>query len=154
MNSISKEIAIIFIAMLPIAELRLALPMALNVYQMSIGEAFFWSALGNFLPIFFIVYLLEGVSHWLSEHFHLFNRFFTWLFERTRRKHSKKFEIFKNMALVTFVAIPLPMTGAWSGVAAFVFGIPPKRSLPLIGLGILIAGIIVASLSQGMGLLL
>ncbi|MDI6689728.1 MAG: small multi-drug export protein [Actinomycetota bacterium] len=61
---------------------------------MSIGEAFFWSALGNFLPIFFIVYLLEGVSHWLSEHFHLFNRFFTWLFERTRRKHSKKIRNF------------------------------------------------------------
>ena len=66
------------------------------------------------------------------------------------KKHSKKFETFEEIALVTFVAIPLPGTGAWSGaLVAFVFGIPPKKSIPLIFLGVAIAGIAVSLITLG-----
>ena len=79
-----------------------------------------------------------------------FNRFFTYLFERTRKKHNGKFEKWGALALITFVAIPLPVTGGWSGaLAAFVFGIPFKKALPLIFLGVIIAGAIVTGLSLG-----
>ena len=55
------------------------------------------------------------------------------------------------MALVTFVAIPLPMTGVWSGaIAAFVFGIPYKKGVLMISLGAMIAGIIVTLVSLGL----
>ena len=77
-----------------------------------------------------------------------FDKFFTFLFERTRRKHSKKFEKWGALALITFVAIPLPITGGWSGaLAAFVFGIPFKKALPLIFSGVIIAGVIVTGLT-------
>ena len=52
-------------------------------------------------------------------------------------------------ALIVFVAIPLPMTGAWTGaLIAFLFGIPFKKAFPLITLGIMIAGIIVLVISK------
>jgi uncharacterized membrane protein len=145
------QVATMLIAMLPIAELRAALPVALAVYRMSFWPALFWSALGNMFPIFFIVYLLKPVVDFLIKHWGLARRFFDWWFGHVRRKFeggALKYGI--DLALVIFVAIPLPLTGAWSGaVAAFLFGIPPRRALILIGIGVIIAGIIVGLLTGG-----
>lgn len=148
----SPVLKTLIMAMLPIGELRVALPLALTHYNLSLPLAFILSVVGNMIPIIFIVFFLEPASKFLSDHNKFARWFFRWLFERTRRKHSKKFETLEEIALVTFVAIPLPMTGAWSGaVAAFVFGIPPKKSLPLIFLGVIGAGIIVTIVTKGIG---
>lgn len=145
------QVATMLIAMLPIAELRAALPVALAVYKMSFWSALFWSVLGNMFPIFFIVYLLKPVADFLIKHWGLARSFFDWWFSRVRRKFEQgalKYGI--DLALVIFVAIPLPLTGAWSGaVAAFLFGIPPRRALILIGIGVIMAGIIVGLLTGG-----
>lgn len=146
----TPQIITLLISMLPISELRGAIPVAIGVYNMSATAAFLWAVLGNIIPVVFILWLLEAVSKFLSRHIYWFNRFFTWLFERTRRKHSKKFERWRDLALIILVAIPLPFTGAWTGVlAAFVFGVPIKRAFPLIVLGVLIAGLIVTSVTVG-----
>jgi uncharacterized membrane protein len=138
------------LAMMPIGELRVALPVALEVYKMPWLTAFALSVVGNMIPVIFFAFLLDPISKFLMEHSKFFKWFFNFLFERTRKKHSKKFETLEEVALVTFVAIPLPVTGAWSGIlAAFVFGIPPKKSIPLIFVGVLIAGIIVSALTLG-----
>lgn len=140
----------ILMAMAPLGELRVALPYALTKLSLPFWEAYFLSVVGNMIPIIIIIYLLDPVSKFLSKHSRLFKRFFDWLFERTRKKHSHRFEVLEEIALVSFVAIPLPVTGAWSGaVAAFVFGIPPKKSLLLILLGVMIAGIVVGLLTIG-----
>jgi uncharacterized membrane protein len=137
-------------AMLPITELRGALPLALLHYKIDIFTAYFVTVIGNLVPVIFIVFLLDPVQKFLSNHSRLFRWFFQKLFERTRSKHTKKFETMEEIALVTFVAIPLPMTGGWSGaLAAFVFGIPPKKSIPLIFLGLIIAGLIVLAITLG-----
>ena len=61
---------------------------------------------------------------------------------------GRRFHTYGDMALVLLVAIPLPMTGAWTGsMAAWVFNIPARRAIPLIGLGVVIAGIIVTALT-------
>jgi len=141
---------VLFVAMLPIFELRGALPYALVQLDMALPLAFLLSVVGNMLPVVIITFLLDPISKFLSKHSKFFRWFFDKLFDRTRRKHGKKFETLEEIALVSFVAIPLPMTGAWSGaLAAFVFGIPPKKSLPLITLGVLIAGVIVSALTLG-----
>lgn len=146
----TPEIITLLISMLPISELRGAIPVAIGVYDMSVASAFFWAVLGNIIPIIFILWLLEKVSNFLSHKIYWFNRFFTWLFERTRSRHIKKFERWQDLALIILVAIPLPFTGAWTGaLAAFVFGVPIKRAFPLIVLGVLIAGIIVVSVTVG-----
>jgi len=138
------------LSMVPIGELRAAIPLGISHYGLSAIQTFFIAVIGNMLPVVAIAFLLEPVSSWLMKHSKYFHWFFNWLFEHTRKKHSKKFEVFEEVALVTFVAIPLPMTGAWSGaLAAFVFGIPPKKSLPLIALGVAIAGVIVTVITLG-----
>lgn len=143
----------LFISMIPIGELRAAIPLGLTHYGLGVVTAFLVAVIGNMIPVVIIAFLLEPVSNWLMKHSKFFRWFFNWLFERTRKKHSKKFEVLEEVALVTFVAIPLPMTGGWSGaLAAFVFGIPPKKSIPLVGLGVAIAGVIVTLITLGVKL--
>lgn len=145
-----EYLKLLITAMMPIGELRVAIPLGLTTFNLGVVQTYIISVIGNMIPILFIVFLLEPVSIFLSKHIKFFRWFFNYLFERTRRKHSKKFETLEEVALVTFVAIPLPVTGAWSGaLAAFVFGIPPKKSLPLIFLGVLIAGVIVTLITEG-----
>lgn len=145
-----EYLKLLITAMMPIGELRVAIPLGLTSFNLGIVETYIISVIGNMIPIFFIVFLLEPVSEILSKHSKSFKWFFNYIFERTRTKHSKKFETLEEIALVTFVAIPLPVTGAWSGaLAAFVFGIPPKKSLPLIFLGVLIAGVIMTLATLG-----
>ena len=74
--------------------------------------------------------------------------FFTWLFNRTRRK-GKLVEQYETLGLMLFVAIPLPITGAWTGcIAAFIFGIKFRHAILAIFYGVLIAGAIVTSLTK------
>ncbi len=149
---ISPRIATFFTAMIPIGELRASIPIALSAYGMGIFETYVISVLGNMVPAIAILWILEPVSRFLMNRFKLFNRFFTWLFNYTRKRHSKRFEKYEGFALVTFVGIPLPFTGAVTGsLIAFVFGIPPKRALLHVFIGLLIAGIIVTTVYETVG---
>jgi uncharacterized membrane protein len=148
-GELPPQLITFIVAMLPISELRGAVPLAMFGLGLPALEAFTWSVSGNALAGVLVVTLLEPVSKTLRV-LKPFDWFFNWLFERTRRKHTKRFESYRNLALFLFVAIPLPMTGAWSGAAAaFVFGIGWKSAVPLILLGVLAAGILVTLLSAG-----
>lgn len=153
--NMEKEILTILIAASPISELRGAIPIAVFLWNFSVGKAYLLSVFGNFLPVIPLLFFWKYLAEWLSHRIYFLNRFFTWLFEMTRRRHNHHFEIWRELALIVFVAIPLPFTGAWSGtIAAFVFGIPFRRAILDIGLGILISGLIVLLLLKtGMFLL-
>jgi uncharacterized membrane protein len=139
-------------AMTPVGELRAAIPIALGTYGMGIIETYIISVLGNLVPVIAILWILEPVSKFLMQKFHWANRFFSWLFNRTRKKHSAKFEKYQGFALIGFVGIPLPVTGGWTGsLIAYVFGIPPKKALGQIVIGVLIAGIIVTVIVKTVG---
>lgn len=139
MGGFPPWLAVSIISMLPIFELRGGIPAGVAL-GMPVWKAAVIAVIANMLPIPFLLWFLDPFSRWLSRHFKVMDRFFTWLFARTRRKHSKDFERWEEFALMIFVAIPLPMTGAWSGaVAAFVFGIPNRVALPFIFFGVLIA---------------
>jgi uncharacterized membrane protein len=135
--------------MLPITELRGSLPLALTLYHLKIWGAFFFSVVGNILPIFILLPLLSFIEK-IAKKSKNFSYFLNWLFERTRKKFSKKYSLYRDLALTIFVAIPLPFTGAWTGaIAAFLFGIPYWRAIGLIFLGLLISGIIVSLFVTG-----
>ena len=149
-NDFPPELATFIISMLPVSELRGAIPVAISIYGLNPLQAYLIAVVGNIVPVIFILKYIDPISKYLMSKSKFFNRFFTYLFERTRRKHNGKFEKWGALALITFVAIPLPVTGGWSGaLAAFVFGIPFRRALSLISLGIMIAGVIVTGLSLG-----
>ncbi|WP_406658188.1 small multi-drug export protein [Methanolobus sp. ZRKC2] len=142
LSSVPDWLATMIIGALPIAELRGAIPVAIGMYGMAPEYAYFFAVLGNMIPVIPLLLFLEPVSSYLRR-FRVFDMFFSWLFERTRRNHTEKFEKYGTMALTLFVAIPLPVTGAWTGcVAAFVFGIEFKHALPAILVGVMIAGLI------------
>lgn len=137
-------LVVAIISVLPVFELRGAIPAGVAL-KMPLWQAAVVAVVFNMLPIPFLLWFLDPFSSWLSRHSRTMDRFFTWLFARTRRKHSRSFERWQELALMIFVAIPLPMTGAWSGAAAaFVFGIPHWTALLFIFLGVLIACGVVA----------
>ena len=140
----TNEIITFLVAALPLSELRGAIPLAILKFGFSPYKAFFISVLGNLLPVLPLLIGLDKFSEYLSHRFYWFNRFFNWLFERTKVRHENHFHYWGDIALFIFVAIPLPLTGAYSGaVAAFVFGIPKKHAFWSIALGVLAAGLIV-----------
>ena len=137
-----------FLAMLPILELRGSIPWAILAGGMHWQDAFIWSLIGNFVPIIPILLLLEPVSNYLRR-WKLLDRFFDWLFARTRRK-GKMVEKYETLGLILLVAIPRPGTGAWTGaLAAFVFGVRFRLALPAIIIGVIIAGTLVTSIVMG-----
>jgi len=133
----------LLISMVPFIELRGSIPAA-SYWKADLWTTFLWAVVGNMIPIPFILLLLGPISDWLRRRSRAMDRFFSWLFSRTRRKHSRSFERWRDLALCFFVAIPLPGTGAWSGaLAAFVFGVPFRRAMVAITCGVLIAGVVV-----------
>jgi uncharacterized membrane protein len=137
-----------FIAMLPVSELRGAIPYALWAGKLSWKEAYVIAVLGNFVPVIPLLMFLERVALWLRR-YPLGDRFFTWFFSRAERKGGL-IERFEAVGLTMFVAIPLPVTGAWTGcAAAIVFGVRWKLALPAIALGVMIAGCVVTLASLG-----
>lgn len=145
----SAEIITFLLAMTPVGELRLSIPIALSNYNLSWPIAYIISVLGNLVPVLFFLLFLDPISSWLSNNFKVFNKFFSRLFARTRRKHGDKVKKYGYPGLVLVVAIPLPITGAWTGtLLAFLFGIDFKKAFSLIALGVMIAGAIVTGLTK------
>lgn len=135
--------------MAPIGELRVSLPAALTIYQLNWGAAYLISVIGNLVPVVFLLLFLEPVSNWLSRRSEICQKFFFWLFAKTRKQYSFKMKKYGYPALIAFIAIPLPITGGWTGsIIAFLFKIPVKIAFSLISLGVIIAGAIVLATTQ------
>ena len=142
----SNELVVLIISALPLIELRGALPVAINLFHMPWYYAFPLAIIGNLLPVPFILLFLNTFSRLLSK-IDTFQRILQWLFERTRR-WGKIVERYERIGLTLFVAIPLPITGAWTGsLAAILFGLKFKHAFLSIFIGILIAGAIITCLS-------
>jgi uncharacterized membrane protein len=145
-----EPLAVMLLATLPVFELRGAIPFALGVLDMPVWQSYVWAVLGNLLPVPFILLFLGPVTAWAEDHWGGLHRFLERLFSHTRRRHTTRFDRWRDLALITFVAIPLPITGAWSGaLAAFVFGVERRKAFGLISIGVLIAGVVVTVLWQG-----
>ena len=149
--SFPSSIATFLISALPVGEHRLGIPIGLTVYHLPAWQAYLSGLLGSFFPVIFIIFLLKKVADWLSLRSRPFKRFFDWIFDHTKNRHSKKVEVLGDLALVFFAAMPVPVIGgAWTAaLVAFVFGIEYKRSLPLIFLGLMIGCGIVLLLTLG-----
>lgn len=144
-----EELFLLLVAASPVVELRGAIPLGLLIYGLPLWQVFILAIIGNMIPVLLLP-VLGVLARELSLRFTFFEGFFTWLFNRTRKRHAKMFKLLRNFALVLFVAIPLPFTGAWTAMlAAFVFGIPFRLAFPLILFGVIIAAVIVSVLTLG-----
>jgi uncharacterized membrane protein len=144
----SKELIVILLAALPVAELRLSIPIAIIELNIDPVTAFTLSVIGNMMPVVPLLLFLEPVSNFLRR-WKIGDMFFNWLFSRTYHRHNARFEKYGSIGLAIFVGIPLPVTGAWTGcAAAFVFGFEFKHSFFAILAGVIIAGIVVTVLTM------
>lgn len=146
LSGLPDEVVTVIIAALPISELRGAIPVAYCVMKMPLSKTLIFSYIGNMLPVIPLLVLLEPVSARLRR-FHIWRKFFDWLFERTKKK-AEIVQRYEALGLILFVAIPLPVTGAWTGcIAASLFKIKFKYAFPAIFIGVIIAGVVVTLLT-------
>ncbi|MBU4252428.1 MAG: small multi-drug export protein [Candidatus Omnitrophica bacterium] len=144
LNQLPKDYVVMIVGALPISELRGAIPLGLS-FGMPLVKAFWLSVLGNCLIVAPALFLFVPVTNVLRR-FKIWARFFDWVFERTK-KNSDAIQKYEALGLAIFVAIPLPMTGAWSGViAASLFKIRFRYAFLAIIAGVICAGLIVSAL--------
>ncbi len=142
----AKELVVLVTSALPILELRGGIPVAIGLFDFPWYYSLLLAVIGNLLPVPFILLFLNSANRLFSR-VPFFDRFLTWLFERTRRR-GRIIEKYKRIGLILFVAIPLPVTGAWTGsLAAVLFGLRFRHAMLSIFIGVLIAGAIVTCLS-------
>jgi len=143
---ISQPLIVFIVSMLPVAELRGALPVAINVFHIQWYFALPIALVGNLIPVPLIFLFLERLRRLLAR-MGIIGRLVERFFDLTRRR-AGLIEKYGPIGLVLFVAIPLPITGAWTGtVAAFLLGMRFRDALLPICLGVFIAGVIVTVLS-------
>ena len=143
MSLIEQFLSVFGLAMVPVFELRGAIPVGVAA-GLPFWTVFLTAFLGNLLPVPFLILFTRLVFEWLRTKSALLERFVS----RLERKAASKEDLLKKyelLGLCILVAIPLPGTGAWTGsLVAAVFDIRLKHAFPAIALGVLIAGIIVS----------
>ncbi len=148
MGALTELFYIVGISMVPVIELRGAIPVGVGM-GLPFWPVFFAAVIGNLLPVPFLVLFTRRVFGWLRTKSGLLERFVSKMEKKAEAKKSliEKYEL---LGLCILVAIPLPGTGAWTGsLVAAVFDLRLKRSFPAIVLGVLIAGVIVSMVTYG-----
>lgn len=144
-----KELAVSFVAALPVFELRGSIPLGISL-GLPLVKVYLLSIIGNLLPVIPLLALFKYFFHKLED-IRFLGKFFKWWFRRVEKK-SKIVERWGFWGLVLFVAIPLPVTGAWTGtVAATLFELKTRKAFLAILTGVAIAGIIVSVIVGGLG---
>ncbi|KAL3699748.1 hypothetical protein R1sor_017770 [Riccia sorocarpa] len=136
------ELIVLTVAMLPVLELRGAIPIS---YWLKLDpiKGYALAVLGNMVPVPFVVLYLEKLSRFLGDRSSSAKTFLTWLFEKTRKKGGV-IEEFEWLGLMLFVAVPFPGTGAWTGAfLAALLGMPFWEALTANLCGVLLAGLLV-----------
>ena len=143
-----KFLQALVISMVPIAELRVGLPIAI-ASGLPFPLAFLASVLGNMLPVPFIIIFIKKVFSWLRKHWPWMNNIVTKLEARAESKQGT-IDRYGPWGLLLFVAIPAPGTGAWTGaLIAALMNMKLRQAVPVIFVGVCIAGFLVAGITFG-----
>ena len=144
-----ESIVTLIISMLPVVELRLAIPIGVSL-GLPVWKAAAISVVGNLLPVPFIIAFIRVIMDWLRTKSNTMERFVAWLEKKGTGPKADRVRQFEFWGLLLFVAIPLPGTGAWTGaLVAALLDVRMKRALPPIVLGVLAAAVIVSLATAG-----
>jgi len=154
-----KYLIIFLVSMVPIIELRGAIPISQAPgFELPLLTSYIVAVLGNMVPVPFIYLFARKVLEWgakrkWSKTFAWIGKCFKWILKKGEKAGDKLKSSAGNglfVALMLFVGIPLPGTGAWTGtLAASILDMGFKKSVIAVLLGVLIAGIIMACISFG-----
>ena len=147
-----KYLTVFFVSMVPIVELRGAMPIAMGM-DISFPVALLICVIGNMLPVPIIYFFARKVLIWGADKKYI-GKFFTFCLEKG--EHAGQKLVAKTgrqglfIALLLFVGIPLPGTGAWTGtLGASFLDMGFKSTVLAVCLGVILAGIIMAVASTG-----
>ena len=148
---LKKYLIVFFVSMVPLIELRGAIPIAEGMH-LPLVQYYIIAVIGNMVPVPFIYFFARKILIWGCNK-PVIRKFFTWCLEKGE-KGGKKLQDTAGkglfVALLLFVGIPLPGTGAWTGtLAASILDMDFKSSIIAVMLGVILAGIIMAFASMG-----
>lgn len=148
---LQKYMTVFLISMVPLIELRGAIPYS-RIIGLPLFQSYIIAIIGNMLPVPIIYLFARRVLQWGADK-PIIGSFFTWCLnkgEHGGKKLQAKAGRGLFIALLLFVGIPLPGTGAWTGtLAASLLDIDFKSSILAVMVGVLLAGVIMALASTG-----
>lgn len=149
LNTVGEELCVFFCSMLPVIELRGAIPMA-YAFGIPWWQAYLIAVVGNMIPVPLILLLIRvAIGLMQRSNVKFFNRIAEFLLSKVE-KNREKIEKYSFWGLCFFVAIPLPATGAWTGsLVAAMIGVKPWKAMLSTFLGVLIAGAVVTLIVYG-----
>ena len=148
----AKYLTVFLISMVPIIELRGAMPVAMGM-DIPLSQALLICVIGNMLPVPIIYFFARKVLVWGADKKYI-GKFFTFCLEKGEKAGKKLVKTTGRgglfLALMLFVGIPLPGTGAWTGtLGASFLDMGFKSTVLSVCLGVVIAGLIMAVASTG-----
>jgi uncharacterized membrane protein len=150
---IGKIIITLFWSMVPVVELRGAIPIGVGL-DLPLWVAILVSVVGNMIPVPFIILFIRHIFKWMRKASKTFARIVDKMEEKAE-KHKDKVTKYGFWGLFILVAIPLPGTGAWTGaLVAAMMDLRLKTALPAIFLGVVGAAIVVSVVTYGVAAML
>ena len=148
----SKYLIIFLISMVPLIELRGAIPVAVG-FDLPLIPSYIVAVIGNMIPVPFIFLFARRILEWGKDK-PVVGRFFSWCLDKGGKAGAKmeaKAGAGLYVALLLFVGIPLPGTGAWTGtLAASLLNMDFRKSVFYVLAGVLLAGVIMLAASLGL----
>lgn len=150
MTTFTKYVLTFLVSMVPLIELRGGVPIGTLTFKLPIQSVLPLCMIGNMLPVPVIFFFARKVLVWGKDKKYI-GKFFTWCLEKGKHGGEKlKAKAGRGMfiALLLFVGIPLPGTGAWTGtLAASMLDLDFKKSIIAVMCGVLLAGLIMTAAS-------
>lgn len=148
-DALGAHFGVLICSMIPIIELRGAIPLGAWL-ELPWWQNYLLAVLGNMIPVPFILLFIEKIIGWMQKsRVKFFAKIGGWLM-RKAEKNRGKIERFSFWGVALFVAIPLPVTGAWTGsLVASVIGMNRWKAFFSALIGVMIAGVIMTLASYG-----
>ena len=143
----------VLVSMIPVVELRGGIPFGVAA-GLPVWAAFLAAVIGNLIPVPFIIVYFRRIFRWVRDKLPSLNRVVDAL-ERKAHLKGRRVNKYKYLGLALFVAIPLPVTGAWTGsLAAAFLDMPLRRAIPSVIAGVVTAGMAISILTYGIASLI
>lgn len=149
LETVGREWCVFFCSMIPIIELRGAIPMG-AAFSLPWWQTYIISVVGNMIPVPFILLFIKKIIRWMSNSkVKFFNKTAGFLMRKVE-KNRERIEKYSFFGVCLFVAIPLPATGAWTGsLVAAMIDMKFWKAVLSAFIGVLVAGVVMTLISYG-----
>lgn len=144
------ELAVALLAVVPVTEVRAAIPLGIEVFHLTPFASFWWAFLGSLIPMPFVFWLFPPFLRWAEKHLPPLHRFLDRHVRALEQHHRVAYERWGTFMLFLFIALPIPGSGVWSAsLLAMLFDIKRHHAALAIVAGIFTASLLVLGVTLG-----